>query len=222
MRRIHLAARARMHRSGLYWFAGGWWRSLHRLFAATAAAFLVVVVFSGTIEAINSGGTAIYRIVHNGLRPGLTADVFSPLADSELIPMLHTTLTALRSVSPATPVKVVRLRDFAGMPQGIVVTGEADTRQFAFNAATGQRARFQGPGYPETGMTLGWQWHQTFKRIHRGDVIGLTGRWMSLFTGLSLLFLSVSGAVMYFDLRKRRRKASGPATKEPERREVAS
>jgi uncharacterized iron-regulated membrane protein len=200
-----LAARTRLQRKGLYWSAGGGWRTLHRGVAITASAFLVVVVFSGTFEALNSGGTATYRIIHNGLRPGLTADVSSPLQDAELPSMLHTTLTALRSANPGAPIKVLRLRYFAGMPQGIIVTGGEDTRQYAFNAVTGGRARFQGPGYPVTGMAFGWQWDQWFKKIHRGDVIGLTGRWMSLLTGLSLLFLSVSGAILYFDPWKKRR-----------------
>jgi uncharacterized iron-regulated membrane protein len=198
-----LAMRIRIRRPGLYWSAGGWWRALHRGVSITAAAFIVVVVFSGTFEALNSGGTALFRMRHNGQRPGLTADVSSPLSDAELPSMLQTTLTALHSISPDTPIKVLRLRHFADMPQGIVITGGEDTRQFAFNAATGERARFQGPGYPETGMTFGWQWDQWFKQIHRGDAFGLAGRWMSLLTGLALLYLAVSGAVMYFDPRNR-------------------
>jgi uncharacterized iron-regulated membrane protein len=197
-----LAMRVRIRRPGLYWSAGGAWRSLHRAVAITAAAFIVVVVFSGTFEALNSGGTALFRIRHNNLRPGLTADVSSPLADADLPAMLATTLTALRATSPDAPIKVLRLRYFAGMPQGVVVTGGEEPRQLAFNAGTGQRARFQGPGYPETGMGFGWQWDQWVKKIHRGDAFGLTGRWMSLLTGLSLLYLSLSGAVMYFDPRR--------------------
>jgi uncharacterized iron-regulated membrane protein len=200
-----LAARVRAGRPGIYWFAGGWWRASHRVLAISAAAFLVVVVFSGTFEAVNSGGTAIYKIIHHGYRPGLTADVSSPLTEAELAPMLQTTLAAFYALNPAAPIKVLRLRYFAGMPQGIVVRGGADIRQFAFNTATGQRARFQGPSYPPTGQTFGWQWDQVFKRIHRGDVIGLSGRWMSLLAGFSLLFLSISGAVMYFQLRAKRR-----------------
>jgi uncharacterized iron-regulated membrane protein len=200
-----LAVRTRMRRPGLYWSGGGWWRAGHRLIAVTASIFVVVVVFSGTIEAINSGGTATFRIIHNGLRPGLTADASSPLTDAELNPMLHSTLTAYRAASPSAPIKVLRLRYFAGMPQGIVVRGGEDVHQFSFNTATGDRAKYQGPGYPETGMFFGWDWDQIFKKIHRGDAIGLTGRWMSLLTGLSVLFLSISGAVMYFDPWKKRR-----------------
>jgi hypothetical protein len=33
---------------------------------------------------------------------------------------------------------------------------------------------------------LGWQAHQIAKQVHRGDYIGLSGRWMDLAAGLSL------------------------------------
>jgi uncharacterized iron-regulated membrane protein len=201
-----LIARARLGRPRPFWSAGGLWRTVHRAIGAVAAAFLVVVVLSGSFEAINSGGSAVYRIVHGG-RPGLTADVSSPLADAELPAMLHATLIAFRAASPDAPVKVLRLRYFAGMPQGVVVAGLADqTRQWAFNTATGGAAPLQAPSYPPTGQTFGWQWDQIMKGVHRGDAIGLPGRLMSLFAGLSLVFLSLSGLVMYLDLWGKRRK----------------
>jgi uncharacterized iron-regulated membrane protein len=199
-----LSARARTGRPGLFWSAGGGWRSLHRAVAIVAGAFLLIVTLSGTFEALGSLGVSFYRVTHHG-RPGLTADVSSPLSDAELASMLRTTLRAYTAVRPATPIKVLRLRYFAGMPQGVIVSGGGDTAQYAFNAATAQRASLSGPGYPVTGQPFGWQADQIAKQIHRGDFFGLSGRWMSLFTGFSLLFLSISGFTMYFDLWSRRR-----------------
>ncbi|HUO23393.1 MAG TPA: PepSY-associated TM helix domain-containing protein [Caulobacteraceae bacterium] len=199
-------ARSRIGRPQPFWSAGGLWRTLHRGVATVAGIFLVVVVLSGTFEAINSGGSAMYTIVHGG-RPGLKADVSSPLTDAGLPPMLHTTLTAFNAVKPNTAIKVLRLRYFAGMPQGIVVAGGPDdTQQWAFNAATGGVAPLAAASYPPSGQTFGWQWDQIMKGIHRGDFIGLSGRMMSLLSGLSLIFLSASGAVMYVDLWAKRRK----------------
>ena len=122
--------------------------------------------------------------------------------------MLHTTLASIARLAPGAPIKIIRLRYFAGMPQGVVVYGGPDdTRQMAIDTATGGVALLSGPGYPPTGQPYGWQTDQILKRIHRGDFFGMTGRWFSLLTGLSLLFLSVSGAVMYLDMWRRRRKA---------------
>jgi len=42
------------------------------------------------------------------------------------------------------------------------------------------------------------------KQIHRGDALGVPGRLMDLFAGLSLIFLSASGLWMYVDLLLRR------------------
>jgi uncharacterized iron-regulated membrane protein len=202
-----LSARARMGRPGPFWIAGGWWRTAHRVIAVAASIFLVVVVLSGTALAIASVGISVYKWTHHGLRAGLTADMSAPLTKAELPSMLRTTLQAYHSANPATPVKVLRLRYFAAMPQGVIVTGGEDTRQMVFNAATGIAVSLTEPGYPATGQPFGWQWDQTVKNIHRGDFLGLPGRFMSLFTGLSLLFLALSGAAMYFDLWNRRRKA---------------
>jgi uncharacterized iron-regulated membrane protein len=43
--------------------------------------------------------------------------------------------------------------------------------------------------------------------IHRGDIIGMPGRWLDLLAGLALIYFSVSGSVMYLTLWRKR--ASG-------------
>ena len=193
--------------SGARWFAGGGWRVLHRTVSFAAALFLSVVVITGIFEALGSAGISVDRMIHHGKRPGLVADVSSPLTDAELPRMLHATLASFTGLYPGTPLKILRLRYFAGMPQGVVVTGGADVRQVVINTATGGTASLTEPGYPFTGQTFGWQADQIVKKIHRGDFIGLGGRVMSLLTGLSLIFLSLSGGVMYFKMWKQRRRA---------------
>jgi hypothetical protein len=202
-----LKARRRMKRRSLFWSGGGWWRELHRAIAIVAALFLIVVVTSGTIEAIGSFGVLVYRVTHDGKRPGLTADVSAPLADAALPPMLHTTLAAYKADRADQPIRVLRLRSFAGLKQGVVVTGGEDAEQLPYDATTGEAASLSGPSYPQTGQTFGWQVDQVVKGIHRGDAIGMTGRWMSLLTGFALLFLSISGTIMYFSLWNKRRKS---------------
>ena len=122
--------------------------------------------------------------------------------------MLVTTLTAMRSTLPGEPVKVLRLRVYGGMPQGVVIAGLADdTHQVVFNAATGQKAGLTEPGYPDTGFPFGWQAHQLAKQIHRGSYFGFFGRWLDLLGGLAIIYLSVSGIVMYVELWNRRRRS---------------
>jgi hypothetical protein len=208
------SARSRANRSGLFWTAGGWWRSLHRWISVTAAVFLMVVALSGTWLAVESLGFGIYMATHRPIRPmpnaaqaprpalpnGITA-----LRDADIPGMLSATSASFRTTMPNTPLRVLRLRVYGGMPQGVIVTGDEEAEQVVFNATTGRRASQTERGYPEVGFPFGWQAHQIAKQVHRGDYIGLSGRWMDLFAGLSMVFLSVSGAVMYFTMWSKRR-----------------
>ena len=202
-----LKARRRIKRRALFWSAGGWWRTLHRWIAICAAVFILFVAFSGTWLAVESLWFGIYLSTH-GPPPVARHAHPAPLPEAQLPAMLDVTLQAQRSQMPDLPLKAVRLRIYGGMPQGVVIAGQGDdTRQVVFNASTGRRATETEPGYPETGFPFGWQAHQLAKQIHRGDIIGLSGRWMDLIAGLSLVFLSLSGSVMYFDMWNRRRRA---------------
>jgi uncharacterized iron-regulated membrane protein len=210
-----LLARRRAGLNAIFWSAGGWWRSLHRWVSITAALFLMVVSISGTLLSIDSLALWIYRYMHapagfTGRQlpfpVGMGGDFSTPLTDAKLPAMLETTLSAYHVTQGATPIKVLRLRYFAGMPQGVIVTGGDDTRQLVFNADTGERASMTESGYPYTGFPFGWEEHELMKKIHRGDALGIPGRLMDLFAGLSLIFLSASGLVMYMDLLRRRRR----------------
>ncbi len=200
-----LAARRRMGKPQPFWSAGGMWRTLHRSVAIVAVIFLTIVATSGTILAISGLGVATNRMLHDGKRPGITGDFSAPMNDIELPEMLGTTLASYNAADPGVPARVVRLRYFAGMPQGVVVTGDAEARQLVFNTDTGRRVSMSEPGYPNTDVTFGWQMDETVKQIHRGDMFGLTGRMMDLLAGLSLLYLAASGLVMYFDMWGKRR-----------------
>jgi uncharacterized iron-regulated membrane protein len=208
--------RARVRAKGItfFWSAGGLWRSFHRGVAVVAAAFLLVIAISGVLLSFDSLAFGIYRGLYpdrlvDGFAPlGMVGDYSSPLDDAALPAMLRQTLTAYRASGQVGPIKVVRLRFFAGMPQGIVVAGSGDaTRQSIFNAQTGAPAGLSGPNYPYTGFPLGWQLHEWVKQVHRGDAFGIPGRVMSLLSGIALAFLSVSGATLYLDLLRRRRRA---------------
>lgn len=193
-----MADRAALGRRGLFWSAGGAWRNVHRGVSLVASVFVLVVAVTGILMTIDNLFVNQF-IAAGGFRK--MAPTASPLADADLPNMLHTTLAAV----PGTPIKVIRLRIFAGMPQGVVITG-GDTAQLVFNATTGHTAGETEPGYPYSGFPFGWQEHELVKQIHRGDYFGLTGRWMDLLAGLSMVFLSISGMVMYADLYAKRRK----------------
>jgi len=205
-----LSARRRIRRPAWFWSAGGWWRSVHRWISLVASLFILVIALSGAWLAIESLVFGYYLTAHLP-KPGQPFERPSgatPLTDAQLPGMLTTTLAARKSEFPGQVLKVVRLRIYGGMPQGVVVVGRGnDTQQLVFNARTGRPVSETEPGYPETGFPFGWQAHQWAKQIHRGDMLGLTGRWMDLIGGLAITYLSISAAVMYYDMWQRRRRA---------------
>jgi uncharacterized iron-regulated membrane protein len=209
-----LSARKRIKRPQWFWQAGGWWRTLHRWSSILASLFILVIALSGTWLAVESLIFGYYMSSHPPApgMPFVHQSGVNPLQDAEVPGMLSTTLSAYRSSLADQPLKVVRLRMYGGMLQGVIIAGMGDeTQQVVFNAATGHRAGLTEPGYPPTGFPFGWQAHQLAKQIHRGSYFGLSGRWMDLFGGVAIIYLSISGAVMYVDMWKRRRRAGRPS-----------
>lgn len=210
-----LSARRRIGRGNWFWKAGGWWRTLHRWTSLVAVVFLMIVALSGTWLAYESLVFGYYLTSHlpvPGQPQAPRPPAITPLSDEQLPAMLTTSLNSWRTTLPDQPLKVLRLRIYGGMPQGIVVAGLGEeTQQVAFNATTGRTASETEPGYPETGFPFGWQAHQIAKQIHRGSYLGLTGRWMDFLSALSMIFLSISGAWMYYEMWQRRRRSGRKA-----------
>ena len=195
-----LRARARLKRHQLFWFTGGKWRGWHRAVSVVAAAFLLCMAFSGTWIGFESSVNALRRTQGSGPPPAGT------LRDTEVQDMTATTLQAMQRLHPETPINAIRLRMFGRMKQGVVVTGGDQTDQLVFNTDTGQPASLSAPSYPPVGFPFGVQVHENIKHFHSGEMFGLSGQMMNLLAGLSLLFLSISGIIMYFDMWLKRRK----------------
>jgi uncharacterized iron-regulated membrane protein len=195
-------ARWRIGQRALWWRGGGAWRSLHRLISLLAVVVLTVVTLSGAWLAVESAGLALFVAAHAG-SPGVAAPP-APLNDAQVMPMLDVTLRALHADAAASPIKVIRLRNYGGYRQGVVVTGGASSQQLVYDAATGRSLAETEPGYPPVPFPFGWQAHQIAKSVHRGDWFGMTGRWLDLAAGLSLIWLSGSGMVLYGQMWRRR------------------
>jgi uncharacterized iron-regulated membrane protein len=210
--------RRRIKKPNPFWTAGGWWRALHRSIALGMTLFLTVLVLSGFDLAFESLYFAHYNATHatrlpsGRIVPGtLGFDPSSPLQVDALPGMLDRTLAAYRTAEPGTAIRVIRLRQFGTMLQGVVITDGDPARQRVFDTATGARASLTEAGYPDTGFPFGWQAHQWAKSVHRGDFFGLPGRVISLLAGLSMIYLSVSGIVLYVSMWRKRAKSGRKA-----------
>ena len=203
-----LAARAKIGRSQIFWLTGGKWRGLHRAVSVVAAAFLACMAFSGTWIGFESSWSALHRpdVPAPGVRRN-PIDFIIPLRDGEVQAMTATTLDVMHRLHPGMPIKVIRLRKFGTMKQGVVIVGGERTNQLVFDAEAGEPASLSEPSYPRSNFPFGVQVHEDIKHFHSGEMFGVTGRLMNLFAGLSLVFLDVSGLVVYLQMWNRRRAA---------------
>lgn len=203
-------ARAGTGRHAPFWGGGSRWRVLHRAVALLAALPVLWLVLSGLALAVDNVAAGVGLMIApppaHGPDP-FAGDFSAPMRDDELAGMTGATLRAFAANHPGVGIKVLRLRYFAGYRQGIVIAADANTSQNVFDTRTGRALSMDEPGYPRLIFPTGWEWHQRLKRIHRGDFFGMPGRVTAALAALGLLYLMVSGAVMYAQLRMRRRKA---------------
>ncbi len=200
--------RAKGGRTAPWWKGGDLWRQLHRWIAVSASILVIWLTVGGLALSLDNVGSKIHQLLMTakGSR-AFDGDLSSPISDTELSPMTRTTLTTFHQREPGVGIKVLRLRYFVGYPQGVVVGADAQTTQHVYNARSGAVMQMWEPGYPDLNFPSGWELHQALKRFHRGDMFGLTGRWLVLLGGFSLIYLSLSGAIMYVQLLRRRRKS---------------
>jgi len=206
------AGRVRLGRYNPFWDAGSQWRQLHRAIALVSAVFILLIAFTGAwleFDDFYRGFLVAQEAKAVGPADAVQhffGDVSSPLTDTELPGMLATTLTSFQRDHPDTPIKVLRLRYFTGYAQGVVIAGGNETTQLVYNARSGQAMTQTEPGYPMVYFPFGWLNHETLKKFHRGDYFGLSGRVMSMLSSLALIYLSISGIVMYLELWGKRRR----------------
>lgn len=197
-------ARVRIKRPQLFWSAGGMWRTWHRTISLVSALFIILIAATGTWLGFES----TYHVF--AMHRGPSADTAAPLEDAQVRAMTGATLAAFHATEPATPIRVLRVRMYAAMAQGGVVTGSGPTfggepHATLFNTATGKITTLGEPEYPVSGFPLGTQVHEDIKHLHAGMLLGISGRIMNLLASLSLIWLSVSGMVMYWQMYAKRR-----------------
>lgn len=199
-----LAGRMKIGRKQAFWMAGGTWKSLHRIISLAASVFLIAVAASGTWLGFESSW---HTFTHSD--PHFDASL--PMSDQKVMAMLDQALAIVRHNKPDVPLKVLRIRVYGGMNQGVIVTGTTPIDQVMYNLDNGRVATLNEPGYPKSQFPLGTQVHEDVKHFHSGDMFGLPTRIMNLLAGLALVYLAVSGVVMYVDMWRKRAKAGRKA-----------
>lgn len=173
------------------------WRKIHRWVSIIAAAYLLNMAATGALLAWDEWSL---RLPGGNLSPAvrLAAANPQPLPDVNLAAAAQTAYRAAQALAPDAPMTALRMNVARGVLQGVAEFGGAYPGRITVRAADG--ARLSGPPGPTT-PDAAIAYHQMLKRLHRGDFIGsFSGRYLSIIAGCCLLFLSISGLVMYGDL----------------------
>jgi uncharacterized iron-regulated membrane protein len=206
-------ARRRVRKSSLFWSGPeSRWRRLHRWIAVVAAVFLLNIALTGTVLALAEFKLSLF--LHHGIglppypRPTPLPPVSASALPRDLNAMLSTVYRAAQLREPTGRIVGIQLVERDGQARGLVIFGGNATHVIACNAVTGATVADWATSGFQSGNGYFADWHQVLKRMHRGDIIGWrAGRYLDLSAGLALLYLVVSGTVMYLQLLGRRRAA---------------
>jgi uncharacterized iron-regulated membrane protein len=198
-----LRARRKAGRRAVFWRVPreSWWRRVHRWVAVIAAVLLVNTVVTGLVLASAEILLQLAIRYHVGVPPYPRPSPLPPLSDGPLVgnlpDALQRTYAAATPAAAPDPVVIVQLLRRDGRQLGLATTAGPHARVLAFDMA-GQPIT-SGSGFDrQRGNGYFADWHQIVKRMHRGDIIGThAGRYIAIANGCALLYLAISGFVMY-------------------------
>ncbi|MGC3981281.1 MAG: PepSY-associated TM helix domain-containing protein [Steroidobacteraceae bacterium] len=199
-------------------------RKFHRWVSAAAMALLAWVAITGVLLALlgitvkylpplnNNNAATAFEIDANA-SPQNSAD-----AQRRLTSALHTALSSVPA-SRYTDIDV-QLQMVDGVPRTAVNLNGELTRQLLIDADQGTAlaapvTRRQTEIAAEAAGLKEWQikflkmrttLHVVLERLHRGNIIGITGQAMDILTGVAFIILCITGIFMYFEMLGRRRK----------------
>jgi hypothetical protein len=190
-------------------------RALHRWVMLPVAIILVYLAVTGLaiqaidIVALQSPGAKWSQEIAS-IREGPEGPPFftgmtppMPSAGDLTLAQLPAQMTAgieaARAAAPGAGILSLELRELAGTPQAVVTVAGSPPRTFVVDTMTGTLA----PAELENNAR---SLHDTVKAWHRGNIVGAAGVWINALTGVALLVLCLTGAILYFRMLEQRRK----------------
>ena len=172
-------------------------RKYHRWVSLMAALFLVVVAATGVILQVQKlTGNEADAAEHSGKNS--EAELTTAIPSPAYAALLTRTMDAARARSPNSPIASVSLKAEGDEVQGVVVLTGDPPRQLTIDARSGRLIKDETRD-PDS----------LILRIHSGAILGKPGVVLGVLWGSALVILSLTGAWVYLDMYRRRRKASG-------------
>jgi uncharacterized iron-regulated membrane protein len=173
-------------------FNTAFWRKWHRWIAFPATIFLLFASVTGIILAFTE-----FFGAEEALREA-TRDLVSPVtASSPKVtwsdPIDHA-VAAVNATAPGAPIDKILIQFKGENPTVTVFTGKptgGEDRQFVVSARTGEVEKVES--YADKPF---------LNRLHSGEAFGDGGLVVSMFWGLALAVLSVTGLIIYLRIRR--------------------
>lgn len=168
------------------------WRKWHRWVAFPATLFLIFVSITGMALAITE-----FFGEEEALRER-TRDIVSPVTAASPASAwddpIGRAVTAVNAASPGAPIDRVTVQFKGDHPTVTVFTGKpkgGEDKQYVVDAATGKVDKVED--YADKPF---------LNRLHSGEAFGDGGLVVAMFWAAALLFLSITGLIIYIRIRK--------------------
>jgi uncharacterized iron-regulated membrane protein len=168
-------------------------RSLHRWIAPLAALFLIIIAATG----VYMQGETLWRAYH----PARRAEAQS-LPAGEISNWFDLALTAARRARPESGIAMVSVSMDGSQPRADVVWTQSDVPELSIDPRTG--SQFQSSSTGAADQSLSRRLGRLILELHRGDLLGLPGRWLGFACGIALVLLGVTGLIVYLKIYLRR------------------
>ena len=168
------------------------WRKWHRWVAFPATVFLIWAAATGLTLAFTEFFGEEERLREQ------TRDLVSPVTAAAPAAAweepIGRAVTAVNAAAPGAPIDKIHMQFKGDHPTVTIFTGKpggGEDRKFVVNAATG--AIEKNEGYADKPF---------LNRLHSGEAFGDGGLVVAMFWALALLFLAVTGLIIYLRIRK--------------------
>jgi uncharacterized iron-regulated membrane protein len=172
-------------------------RSLHRWIGFATAMFLALIAGTGVVLQAQT----LWSTYHRPPQPPRIAP--ATLASADIERFLAAALAVSHSLAQDESVELLTLHKQGERPVGEMrVAAGLHERRRSFDARTGEPMPAPAPPARQE-----FNLRSFMLQLHRGDILGASGNWISLACGASLFTLSVTGLIVYVRMFLRRASA---------------
>jgi len=168
-------------------------RLLHRWIAPLAVLVLTIIAASGTYLQVETLWSAYHPT------PRATPQALSA---PDVAHWVETVLASAQRIQPHGGIAMISLSIDGIRPRADVIWTASDMPALSLDPRTGNP--FQSSVADRVDQSMESRLGRSILQLHRGDILGLPGRWLGLACGVALLTLGLTGLTLYVTMYRQR------------------